>query len=116
MLPPATGSLSSESPGSAPLTTPEGACPRGRFYRIEAAATLTKGDPPRSLGDDTKGVPHARRQDGGSGATHVHPAADFPRGDPHVETRRADPRTGPAPGAGLQEAQHELSGHRHGPP
>src|SRR3990170_1728372 len=63
----------------------------------------------------TRGRPHDRRQDGRPGAHDLREAADLPGGDPHAPARRGDPRAGEAPGAGLQEAQHELPGHRHVP-
>src|SRR5439155_1071171 len=37
-----------------------------------------------------------------------------PRGDPYAQARRGDSRDGQAAGARLQDAQHELPGHRHG--
>src|SRR5256885_12629081 len=60
------------------------------------------------------GCAHDRRQDGRPGTAVLHPAPDVPGGDPDAAARRADPRQGPAARPRLQDAQHELPGHRHG--
>src|SRR5262245_8692565 len=94
----------------------------------ECPARLTKVEGPRSLGAETARAAvvtqgaaasreeyrDARRQDGGPGASDLHPSADFSRGHPDAQARRADPRARAPARARFQEAQHELPGDRHG--